>query len=82
MKKMKFRGEKRVRAFLKGSPWLVFPSFKMLLRDLEGVANRDWFIEKGYSLKDITFVEGDVSYSIEEYEKKTGLNLKDLILKK
>ena len=92
---MKFRGKERVRVLLKGESWLTPVSFKMFMRRVNGVAKYKhkvyesidagfidtWFVEKGYAIKDISFIEGNREYSIDEYSKKTGIPIKNALQK-
>ena len=90
---MKFRGKDRVIVRLGGKNWIVPNSYKMFMRRVRGIIRRHhdfyeslsagfidtWFIEKGYTIGDISFVEGSKEYSADEYSLKTGISIKEAL---
>ena len=90
---MKFRGKDRVVARLRGEDWIVPVSYKMFMRRVRGIIKYrhdfyeslsagfidTWFIEKGYTIGDISFVEGSKEYSPAEYSKRTGIPIEEAL---
>jgi hypothetical protein len=83
--RMKFRGEERVVVLRQGKRWYAPQSYKLLMRELKGIEKRDRgyhpcfgmispsFIERGYSIDDISFQEGTRRYSIDDYSRKNNI---------
>jgi hypothetical protein len=90
---MKFRGRGRVIVRLRGEDWIVPASYKMFMRRVRGIIRYrhdfyeslsagfidTWFIEKGYTIGDISFVEGSKEYSPAEYSKRTGIPIEEAL---